>query len=923
MKGIDVSAPSFEHHHDGLGVSTSQPRISWHFSHLDNSIKGWQQDSYELGISFADSDQTHTFTVKSSQSICVPWPARALKSRERTKVRVRSYGSSQSSDAQQSEPEPTEWSPWSVVEVGLLKRTDWTAQMIAAPKQLKNKDGSLTPIRLAKTFTLPANRNVVRARIYMTAHGCYDTRINGHTVGDHGMAPGWQSYEHRLHYQIFDVSEHLISGSQNTIDVQIGPGWYASALAWAGGRRCFFGDTLSLLAQLEVEFDDNDHLFVLNTDSSWSSLSSAITSSEIYNGETYEMALERDASKLIPQSSAHSSARIIGFPTSNLASPDTPPVRVTQEIQPVSIFRSKSGKVLVDFGQNLVGRLRIVKLQKAAGTTVSFSHAEVLEDGELGTRPLRFAKNTDRIICDGSELENWTPKFTFHGFRYVEVDTWTPEDKDCPFTVDSIVAQVMHTDMQRTGWFECSHSLVNKLHQNAIWSMRGNFLSVPTDCPQRDERLGWTGDIQVFAPSASFLYDTTGMLGNWLDDLAAEQLSPKNNGVPPFVVPDVITKSHAEDNNYWPAIPNAVWDDVAVLLPWSLYRASGDLNMLRKQYDSMKAWIDRGIRRGADGLWDPELYQLGDWLDPIAPPSEPGNGRTDGVLVADVYLVQVTKKLAEACELLDIAEEAAKYNADATRLLGLFREKYITKSGLIAADTQTALALGIMFGLFEPHQLQAAGDRLARSVRMQQFRVATGFAGTPIVLHALTAVGHSQIAYRMLLEQRCPSWMYAVLMGGTTIWERWDSMLSDGSINPGEMTSFNHYALGSVVNWLHETVGGISSLEPGWRRILVRPIPGGNLTHSKVTHVGPYGRIECAWQLTEGGLFKMTLEVPPNSEAVVVLPSQQFKEKDVHKSEGLQVGSGQHEFECHLAEPAWPPQAIMPPFWPQPQPVFG
>lgn len=922
MKGIKVFAPTFEHHHDGLGVNTSQPRISWRFSHFDNTINGWHQDAYELDISFADSDRTHTLTVKSSQSICVPWPTRPLKSCERAKVRVRSYGSSQSSEVQPSEPEPTEWSPWSVVEAGLLKRADWTAQMIAAPEQLKNKDGSLTPIRLAKTFMLPANRNIIRARIYMTAHGCYDACINGYSVGDHVLAPGWQSYKHRLHYQIFDVSEYLIGGRQNTIDVQIGPGWYASALAWGGGRRYLFGSTLSLLAQLVVDLDDNEGVFVLNTDSSWFSVSPAITASEIYNGETYETAVERDASRLISQDSVPSSARIVEFPTSHLTSPDTPPVCVTEEVRPVSIFKSKSGNVLVDFGQNLVGRLRIIKLRKVAGTTVSFSHAEVIEDGELGTRPLRFAKNTDSIICDGSELENWTPKFTFHGFRYVRVDAWAPEDANCPLTVDSIVAQVMHTDMQRIGWFECSHALVNKLHQNAVWSMRGNFLSIPTDCPQRDERLGWTGDIQVFAPSASFLYDTTGMLGNWLDDLAAEQLSPKNNGVPPFVVPDVITKAHAEDNDYWPAVPNAVWDDVAVLLPWSLYRASGDLNMLRKQYDSMKAWIDRGVRRGADGLWDSELYQLGDWLDPIAPPSEPGNGRTDGVVVADAYLIQVTKKLAEACGLLGIAEDAATYNIDATNLLRLFREKYITRSGLIAADTQTALALGIVFDLFEPHQLQAAGDRLARSVRMQQFRMATGFAGTPIILHALTAVGHSQIAYRVLLEQRCPSWMYAVLMGATTIWERWDSMLSDGSINPGEMTSFNHYALGSVVNWLHETVGGISSLEPGWKRILVRPIPGGDLTQAKVTHIGPYGRIGCAWRLTGEGLFRMTLEIPPNSEAVVVLPSQQFKASDVHGSGGLQVGSGQHEFECQLDEPAWPPQAIMPPFWPQPDPLL-
>ncbi|OCT53203.1 hypothetical protein CLCR_10222 [Cladophialophora carrionii] len=453
--------------------------------------------------------------------------------------------------------------------------------------------------------------------------------------------------------------------------------------------------------------------------------------------------------------------------------------------------------------------------------------------------------------------------------------------------------------MKRTGWFSCSHPMVNKLHENAIWSMRGNFLSVPTDCPQRNERLGWTGDIQVFARSANFLYNTTGMLGNWLDDLAAEQMEPWREGVPPFVVPDVITKAHPDDDDFWPHIPNAVWDDAAVLVPWSLYLASGDKEVLEKQYASMTSWIDRGIPRGTDGLWDANIYQLGDWLDPMAPPTEPGNGRTDRAFVADAYLVRATDVMAQACAVLGRDDDANRYRSDCQRLKQAFHDKYVAKSGLLVADTQTALSLAVVFILLDsPDQLAVVGDRLARAVRLQQFRVSTGFAGTPIITHALTSTGHPELAYRMVLEKNCPSWMYPISMGATTIWERWDSMLPDGSINPGEMTSFNHYALGSVVNWLHECVGGISSLEPGWKRVKVRPVPGGGLTSASVAHESPYGRIESSWEIKAGTKFHLEILLPPNTSAWVVLPGEHKKKGSVEEPEeaGRWVTSGETPF---------------------------
>lgn len=903
MKGISVGAPSFEHHFNGLGVNTSTPRISWNFAQLDASCDGWQQASYDVEVLF-DREDVQSFSVQSNGSVCVPWPARPLKSREAAKVRVRCYGGSREDGKDTVADQATEWSPWSSVEAALLYTSDWVAEWIAAESQERNKDDSLRPIRLTKTFLIPYTSRVRKARLYITSRGCYDAAINGLPVSDQAMAPGWQSYKHRLHYQILDVTDLLIAGSKHKIDVTVAAGWYASALAWAGGRRYYFGDRLALLAQLMVDFEDDSQTLVISSNDSWETQSSPIISSEIYNGEIHNLQEKHD-----PKES--SIARVIDGTEAKLASPDAPPVRVTEQVRPIKLFKSRSGKQLIDFGQNLVGRLRIRELSKGAGSEVSFSHAEVLENDELGRRPLRGAASTDTLICGSTDIIDWAPKFTFHGFRYVEVTGWSENDEQCPLTVDSLVAEVLHTDMEWSGWFECSHPMVNKLHENARWSMRGNFLSIPTDCPQRDERLGWTGDIQVFAPSANFLYNTTGMLNNWLDDLAAEQLSSDHNGIPPFVVPDVISKAHDQDDAFWPKLPNAVWDDVAILLPWALYRASGDPYTLEKQYKSMTTWLDVGVRRGEDGLWDADLYQLGDWLDPLAPPSEPGNGRTNGTVVADAYLIHITRIMAESAAILTRTEAALRYRSEYDTLLRRFQSKYITPSGLVAADTQTALALTIKFGLLrDAEQLRVAGDRLARHVRMQQFRVATGFAGTPIILQALTISGHADLAYRMLLEKQCPSWMYAVSMGATTIWERWDSMLPDGSINPGEMTSFNHYALGSVVNWLHETVGGISALEPGWKKVLVQPLPGGKLTSAKVTHDSPYGRIECSWK-SEKGSFEMSLSLPPNTTAEVVLPSR----------DKTSAGSGTHAFKCDIEEMTWPPSAIMPPFWPQPSAV--
>ncbi|OBT72099.1 hypothetical protein VF21_09173 [Pseudogymnoascus sp. 05NY08] len=878
-----ISSPEFEHHPDGLGVGHSRPRISWHFSHpKGNAAHNWVQSAYDTDIRMDNLAESKIWHVESSNSVLVPWPAADLSSRSVAAVRIRSYN---------QDGIATEWSPWSTVEAALFRKEDWAARPITSAQRILTKKGGLRPIRFRKQFSVAVEDKIVKARLYITALGVYEAYLNGMRIGDHILAPGWTSYLHRLNYQIFDVTAQILTG-ENVLAVEVAEGWYAGRLGWGGGKRFIYGDDLGVLAQLEIT-SNTGHVMFVKSDKTWQSLPSAITCSEFYDGEVYDNREETvDWNTLSYDTGSCMGVKELSFPSAKLVSPDAPPVRVTQKIEPINIITSPAGKTIIDFGQNLAGVVQIRSLQASQGHQISLVHVEVLEDGEISTRPLRDAECTDIVICSSETLNFWKPRFTFHGFRYVEVNNWPGVP-----TKDDFSALVIHSDMQRRGWFSCSNPLVNKLHENTVWGMRGNFVSIPSDCPQRDERLGWTGDVQIFTPSANFLYNSVGMLAGWMEDVMAEQLA-RTDGVPGLVVPDVLP-------DLGPIRPHAVWNDVVILTPWDLYLYSSDTELLRRQYPSMKIYLDKAIPRDTDGLWDPNFWQLGDWLDPKAPLEEPGDGRTDGVLVADAYLVHITQTLSKVCDVIGLSAESESYRLDSLRLKAAFQHKYITPHGMLVNNTQTAVSLAVRFDLYPKDKLTVAGKGIARLVRDSKFRIATGFAGTPVICHSLTAMEHTNLAYRMLLEQHCPSWLYPVTMGATTIWERWDSILPDWKVNPGSMTSFNHYALGSVVDWLHGTVGGISSVD-GWKTVIVKPIPGGDIFDAQVAFEGPYGRVSCRWSVSSHN-FTMELVIPPNSTAIVKLPYA--------GSQQTVVGSGNHEFSCHYIAEEWPPKRETSVFW--------
>ncbi|GAA3558599.1 glycoside hydrolase family 78 protein [Microlunatus spumicola] len=757
---------------------------------------------------------------------------------------------------------------------------DWSAVLISPDEDF---DGA--PLLRREVALDEGHGAVVRATLLITAQGVFEAFLNGRPVADEVLSPGWSSYEWRLRYREHDVTALL--GDDPTgpvvLGIALGNGWFRGRLGWNGGRA-YYGDELGAFAQLAVEFADG-HVQTVVTDRSWTAGPSAVLANDLYDGQTID-ARRRDDAWLRPGHvdpawvGVHEGTLDLGTLTPYVG----PPVRRIAEVAPVEVWTSPAGRTLVDFGQNLVGWLR-VHVQGPAGTTVTLRHAEVLEHDELGTRPLRSALATDTFVLSGA-ADVFEPTFTFHGFRYAEVEGWPGE-----LAPEDLTAVVVSSELERTGEFSCSDELVNQLHRNAVWGTVGNFLDVPTDCPQRDERLGWTGDIAAFTPSAAYLFDVRDFLRDWLRDVEAEQRAA--DGMVAFVVPDVLKLVLARDpgaSSFPDPDSTAVWSDAAVWVPWALWQAYGDRRVLEDQFGSMTAHVRRvESLLSPSGLWDTG-FQFGDWLDPTAPPEDPLLAKADPGVVATVCLFRSATLVAETAALLGHGDEA-HFREVAERTRTAFVEHYVDADGRITSDAVTVYALAIAFGVLDADRQAQAGERLAELVREGGHHIQTGFAGTPFVTDALTVTGHLDDAYALLLQRECPSWLYPVTMGATTVWERWDSMLPDGTINPGEMTSFNHYALGAVVDWLHRTVAGLAPLEPGYARVLVAPQPGGGLTWAKTSLRSPHGPVAVSWSVADGGALELDVTLPEGVSGVVRLPGEQDRE----------IGSGTHHLTGQVA----------------------
>lgn len=711
-----------------------------------------------------------------------------------------------------------------------------------------------------KSFHLPAPPT--RATLVLTALGLYEAEINGHPVHDAVFAPGWTDYRIRIPYQTLDVSPLLRPG-ENVLGLLLGDGWFCGHIAEK--NRQFYGDRPRFIARLEITLPDHPPVVIVS-DSSWKTTTGPLLENDLIMGESHDARLD-----LGPWSSP-------GYDDSAwlpvcLASP-TPATLVPQTWPPVRRQETLTARLLdagttswmpkhlrYDLGQNISGRLRLT-LRGRPGTTLQIHHAEMLNpDGSLHTDNLRTARATDHYTLRGDPTEVWEPRFTFHGFRYAEI-RWQGSADD--LQILSAHGIVLHSHLERTGHFSCSHPLLNQLSHNILWGLKGNFLEVPTDCPQRDERLGWTGDAQVFIRTAAFFMNVRPFFQKWLQDMRDAQ-GPAGD-IPP-VIPH--TGSFGLPGDGGPA-----WADAAFICPWTLYQTYGDLSFLRDHYDTMcryMAYLEKektldSIRSHPDiDTWG----GFGDWL------ALDGSGRLDGGtpkdLIGTAFYANNADILARTADLLDQPGPAAAWRDLHTRIVHAFRHRFITPAGLLASGTQTAYVLALHFNLVPPEVRSACARQLVHLIERNGWKIGTGFVGTPYLLHALEATGHLDVAYRLLLQEECPSWLFPVKNGATTIWERWDAWTPEKGFQDKSMNSFNHYAYGAVGDWMVGTVAGLQPAAPGYRQILFKPRPGGSLTHARASLLTPFGLTSIHWQLDQDTL-RLELVVPSGSSATLAPP---------------------------------------------------
>lgn len=830
-----------------MGIDDQRPCLGWT---LTGTSRGAQQTAYRIQVAESRAALEggedlvwNSGKVSSDESVHHAYEGPALDSETRYFWRVRVWDGS---------GEPSAWSETAWWEMGLRTPSEWSAEWIE-PGWDKDASKPLPSPMLRREFEVDGK--VASARLYVTAHGLYEMHLNGQRVGDQLFTPGWTSYDHRLRYQTYDVSGLLEEGA-NALGARLGDGWYRGYIGF-DWQRTHYGDTLALLAQLHVTYEDGRTAVVVRTDDGWRATVGPIRKSDIYMGEIYDARREKPGwTQPGYDASGWAGVRVAQHDQERLTAQRAPSVRRIQEINPKKVIYTPEGDTVLDMGQNIVGWMRM-RVEGEAGTEVTLQHAEVLDKEEnFYTENLRSAKQTDRFILDGAGTEVFEPHFTFHGFRYVKVSGYPGEVEPEDFT-----GVVLHSDMTPTGHFQSSHALLNQLQHNIVWGQKGNFLDVPTDCPQRDERLGWTGDIQVFARTANYNMDTGNFLREWLRDLSADQ---REDGSVPHVVPNVLGKG---------ATGAAGWADASVVVPWATYQATGTEELLEEQYESMRAWVEyvrqRARQDSTTYLWE-NNYTFGDWLAFDTNRSDYPGATTSKDLIRNAYFARSADLLSRAARTLGRTEDAERYRQLFERVREAFRNEFISPRGRVTSDTQTSYVLALSFNLLPKAQRPTAAYRLAQDVR-ERGHLTTGFLGTPDLTHVLSEYGYREEAFDLLLRTTYPSWLYPVTMGATTIWERWDGIRPDSTFQDPGMNSFNHYAYGAIGEWMYQEVAGIEAAAPGYKKIRIAPRPGDTLTHARAFLDTRYGRVASDWERRDGE-FRLAVTVPANAQATVRLP---------------------------------------------------
>lgn len=836
-----------EHKINPVGLDIPDPRLSWKLKADGYNI---MQSAYSVRVAadprFSSSSIVwQSGKIASDESVLIRYSGKALKPGQRYYWQVRVWD---------NRGKVSKWSETAFWETGLLTQDNWKAKWI----EMDGDTNRYSPSpHFRKEFTVA--KKVAKATVYVTSHGLYELHINGKKVGDQVLTPGWTTYGKRLQYQVYDVSGQ-VTGGLNAVGAVLGDGWYRGTLAW-GNNWAIYGKRLGLLMQLRIIYTDGTESLVI-TDSSWKSHNDgAIRMSDLYNGEIYDATRKLtgwnlpgfDDSKWLPVKTGNYNNIIVAS--------EGAAIRKIQEIKPVKVFRSPKGSLLVDMGQNMVGWIRL-RVNGPKGTVITVRHAEVLDKyGEFYTENLRSAKCQIDYTLGGTGDEVYEPRFTFMGFRYLEIKGFPGT-----LTADNITGVVVHSDMPVTGDYVSSNALLNQLQHNIQWGQRGNFVDVPTDCPQRDERLGWTGDAQAFSRTAAYNFNVAAFFTKWLKDLSLDQ---KQDGAVPDVIPDVLNKQNALT-----AAPSAGWGDVAVITPWTMYQVYGDKEFLQNQYPSMKAWVEYIRMKAGDSYIWKGGSKYGDWLfyhPPVNNHSE-ADGFTEHDFISTAFFAYSADLLSKTAKVLGNSADEKTYSDLFEKIKSVFIREYVTPAGRIGTNSQTSYVLALMFNLLPEAQKPAAAKLLVDDIRGRRNHLSTGFLGTPFLCHVLTQNGYTDVAYDLLLQESYPSWLYPVKMGATTIWERWDGQKPDSTFQDAGMNSFNHYAYGAIGDWMYRVSAGIETLTPGYRNLLIYPRVTQRLGLSKASFESSYGRIVSGWERKEGKLY-FTIVIPPNAKAKIVLPS--------------------------------------------------
>ncbi|TCN38312.1 alpha-L-rhamnosidase [Kribbella orskensis] len=838
-----------EHLAEPLGIGSARPRLSWR---LASPVRGDRQEAFRVRVE-RDGVQVWDSGWRSEQATSVDHGGAPLTSLTdyTWHLEVRdAAGAATGASA--------------TFATGIFHPGEWQARWIEhdyeteppfeppVDKVEPRSERSATlaaPRYLRRSFDLPAP--VVRARVYATAHGLYQLNANGRRVGADELTPGWTDYRYRVAYQTYDVTDLLHEG-ENVLGAVLAEGWWSGYVGWdTRSQAHHYGKRPRLLAQLVVDHPDGTRT-VIGTDAGWLERTGPLRFADLLMGESYDARLElgdwSSPGHVLGQ--GWERAGEAGADVSTVVAASTEPVRVMEDLPAVSVDRRGPGRYVVDLGQNVAGRIRLRIRGAAAGDRIRLRHAEMLEsDGEVYTANLRTADATDYYVSAGADEETFEPAFTVHGFRYVEVDGY-PGD----LTTADVTGRVLHSDTPVAGRFECSDPGVNRLLGNIRWGQRGNFVSVPTDCPQRDERLGWTADAQIFLPTAAYQADVQTFFANWLEDLAVAQTP---DGAVPDVIPHLITGRHG----------TPAWSDAATIVPWTLYRSYGDERVLRQAWPSMRRWVDFVHTANPGLIWRNRTGgHYGDWLQVGV--------CTDRDVLATAYFARSAELTAATARVLGLRDEAAAYGELRDRIAAAFVAEFVDAEGKVRGDTQTGYLLPLAFGLLPEDLEQEAVKHLVADLERRDRSLTTGFAGVALLCPVLAGYGQLELAYDLLHDDRYPSWGYSIRHGATTIWERWDGWTEEQGFGPVAMNSFNHYSLGSVGEWLYSGVAGIDQAPSSvaFRDLVIRPRPGGRLDWAQAAYDTPSGRVTTRWEVADGTV-KLDVGVPPGTTATVHVPT--------------------------------------------------